>query len=258
MKPLLKVALSALAAPLLGCASPAPNPRPELQAGEQAFRARDYARAVQSTSAVIRTGAGGPELTRALYVRGMALALVGRRAEAYEDLRRAVREGRDPELPWQAHAALGVLYFEDEQWAAAARVFKDALERMPAKPPMDAYLWRLGLCYERLGRWTSALSVFSQIEERFPRGSYADQAARRVRLRANAYAIQCGVFAQRSNAERLAQELRKQGLSVAVRPEPRGDGEYSVVLEGNYGSYEDATRALGCVRGFVPEAVIWP
>jgi tetratricopeptide (TPR) repeat protein len=258
LKPSLALPLFLLLFALPGCEGPAGNVQADLRAGEQAYRARDYGQAIGRTSAVVRAGRAGPELTRALYVRGMALALVGRRAEAYADLQRAVREGQDPELRWQAHGALGVLYFEDEQWGAAARVFQDAIDRMPAAPPLDAYLWRLGLCHERQGRWSTATSTFARLQERFPQGSYAEQAGRRLRLRPTAYSIQCGVFAQRANAERLTNELRQKGLAVAVRPEPRPDGEYSAVLEGSYGTYDEAAQALARVRSVIPEAVLWP
>lgn len=243
---------------LTGCSTLTDGQRMCLADGERALREKQYSRAIERMSTFLEQVRNPPEVARAYYVRGMARALSGQRAWAYADLQRAVTETRDPQVTWQPQAMLGVLCFEDDNWDAAARAFKAAVDKMPASPPQDALLFRLGLCAERMGRWSAATSQYRLILQRFPRGVYAAAAARRTQLGADHFAVQCGVFSRSENANQLVARLRAEGLQVYSRPEPRQDGSSYVVLEGRYASYQDANQALGRVRGYVPDAVLWP
>ncbi len=241
-----------------GCETLSPRQRTLLLEGERAFQAQDYRRSVEQLSAFIEQVPKRPETARAYYVRGMSRAKLGQRAMAYADLEQAARQGPQPELTWQPYAALGVLHFEDENWETAARAFRQAVERMPDVAPKDALLYRIGLCCERSGRWAAALAPYREIVARFPRGAYAEAAQRRLRLQADHFAVQCGVFSRPENAQKLVSDLKREGLQTYVRQEPRADGQYYVVLEGRYSSYSQAVAALARVRGYVEGAVLWP
>ncbi len=243
---------------LAGCTALTDRQRTLLVDGERAYRDKQYETAVQQLSTFLDEVRNRPEVARALYVRGMARALSGKRAWAQADLEKAARETTDPQLLWQPHAALGTLYFEDENWDAAARAFSQAIEHMPAAPPQDALLFRLGLCYERTGRWSAALAPYRRIVAQFPAGVYAEGAERRTLLGADHFAVQCGMFANMGNANDLVAQLRKQNLRTYVQTEPRKGGTYYTVLEGRYSSYREANQGLARVRGYVPQAVLWP
>jgi tetratricopeptide (TPR) repeat protein len=241
-----------------GCNALTDRQRSLLVDGERAYQNKQYDTAVQQLSAFLDEVHDRPEVARALYVRGMARALSGKRAWGQADLERAARESTAPQLLWQPQAALGTLYFEDENWEAAAHAFGQAIDHMPAAPPQDALLFRLGLCYERTGRWSAALGPYRRIVTQFPTGLYAEGAQRRCQLAADHFAVQCGLFASLDHANDLVAQLRKQGLRAYVQPEPRKGNTYYVVLEGRYNSYREANQALARVRGYVPQAVLWP
>jgi len=253
---LLSITLPLLAA--AGCGGVNERQRTWLAEGERAYQDKQPALAVDRLSDFLGAVQDGPESARARYVRGMALAQLGRRAAAYADLQRAVDGSADPEVTWRANAALGVLCFEDENWTAAGRALAAATSEMPAEPPADAFLYRLGLCYERTGRWGDAQTVYRQLVSRFPSGRYAAVASRRVELRADHFAIQCGVFSQAPSADRLVAELRQQGLEAYVRPEVRNGQACRVVCVGRYATYREAIAELARVRGYVSNAVLWP
>ncbi len=246
-------------AALNGCQGLGGEQRSALIEGERAFHSRRYAAADERLSLFLDQCQERPELSRALYVRGMARAMLGQRAQAYADLRRAAQSpSRDQRFDWQPEAMLGILHFEDEQWDDSARRLKLATDRMPSVAPKDALLYRLGLCYERQGHWAAALTPYRQILELFPSGVYSEQATRRLQLRADHYSVQCGVFSSRENAEQVANQLRREGLSPLIRTEQRGQATYHIVGEGRYGAYQDACNALARIRGYVPQAVLWP
>ena len=247
-----------LALTLPGCTPLTEGQRTMLVRGEQAFRNKDYDGAARQLSSFLAEAKDQPEAARARYVRGMAFALTGHRAQAYSDLRQAARTSVDRQLAWQPAVALGILYFEDEDWSAAAQLFAAAATRMPAAPPMDAVLFRTGLCYERMGRWTAALAPYRRIAGQFSNGPYAANAERRLQLRADHFAIQCGVYSRSDNADHMVAKLQQSGLRPHISQEQRGGTLCHVVLEGRYGTYPEAIQALARVRGYVPEAVLWP
>ena len=251
------VALVILAG-LAGCNALTDQQRAMLLEGERAFRDKQYEHAAGQMSDFLSQVNNRPEAARALYTRGMARAMLGQRAWAYADLQRAAQETTDPDLTWQPHAALGILYFEDDNWEAAARALGSAVERMPSMIPKDALLFRLGVCYERTGHWSAASGPFRRIVSEFPQGAYAATAERRLQLNADHFAVQCGVFAHIENANQLVERLRKSGLRPYVRPEERKGSSCYVVLEGRYGSFAEANQSLARVRTHVADAVLWP
>lgn len=243
---------------LVGCQGLNERQKAWLNEGEQAYREKQYKVAVERLSLLIDDLKNSPEAARACYIRGMAYAQSGQRARAYADLDRAAREARDADLAWRAEAALGVLYFEDERWADAARILARATDKMPTAPPLDALLYRLGLCHERTGRWAEAQLAYRRLVDALPDGPYGEPARRRLDLKADHFAIQCDVLSQPQVAQRRVAELKSKGLSAYARPEVRKGKTYHVVLVGQYGRYADAKAALARVRGYVPQAVLWP
>jgi tetratricopeptide (TPR) repeat protein len=254
---LLTISTLGLLAALAACNEPADS-RELLLAGERSYEARKYHDAIEQLTRFVDSSESHDDLPRALYVRGMAHALGGDRDKAYADLIRAVREADGPPIDWHARQVLGVLYFEDQKWRSAAAVLTEAVQRMPGAPPMDALLYRIGLCYERQGLWRAAQTPYRHILRNFPDGAYAAAARRRLELNADHFAVQVGVFSSRENADRLVAELRDQGLETYVRRELRRGESFHVVLHGRYQSYSQAVADLARVRGHVPAAVLWP
>ncbi len=242
-----------------GCAARQPNSRYLLVEAERAFHARDYALAVDRIDSYLRAPSSEVDAARALYVRGMSHALTGRRARAYADLERATRlPSTAQEAVWQPQAVLGVLHFEDGRWRDAARALVAATTNMPNVAPKDALLYRLGLCYERAGRWAAAETPYRQIVRTFPGGRYAALAQRRLEIGADCFAIQCGVFRDERNAAQRMSQLQGQGLNVYVRQELRAGEPVHVVLEGRYDTYEEARLSLARVKGYIAQATLWP
>jgi len=241
-----------------GCESAGPRSLDLLADGEAAYRAGQYDLAISRLSRFVATAGRQPEASRALYVRGMAYARAGRRGLAYADLQRAATEAADPQVAGGAWAVLGVMRFEDEDWAGAVRALQRAVGRLPPDAPEDALRYRLALTLERTGEWGAAQRAFRELLRKSPRGPYAKAAARRLELRPDHFAVQCGVFASARSAEERAAQLRREGVAAEVRREPRGGETRYVVLAGRYDSYAEARRALTEVRARVPDAVLWP
>ena len=247
-----------LVAGLIGCGPRSGQPRVTLADGRVAYEREQYHLAIERLSEFLQQQPERPEAARARYIRGMAQALIGQRVQAYGDLEEAYHLAGDDRTAWSAAAVIGVLHFEDHHWGAAERSFEVAIKRMPTVAPQDALLYRLGLCRERTGQWADAQRAYRAIQERFPHGVYAGQARRRTQMNADHFAVQCGAFTNRKNAESLVTQLRDAKLDAYVHTEQRGREVFQVVLVGHYASYDEAVGALARVRGYLPQAVLWP
>jgi tetratricopeptide (TPR) repeat protein len=251
--------LAGLAGVLVGCeAGGGPSAGGLLLEGEQAYDAQRYTQAIASLTQYIERAEGPRARARALYVRAMSHALLGRRQMAYADLLEASQTLSDRRLIWRVHAVLGILRFEDEQWPMAAREFDKSVAAMPDMPPKDALLYRLGLCYERSGSWTQAQVQYRRILQDFPRGPYVSLARRRAELKADHFAVQCGVFSNVDAARKLTEQLQQANLKAGRRVETRGGQQLHVVVVGHYTSYAEAERMLAQVRTYIPDAQLWP
>ncbi len=233
-----------------------------LDEGNRQYERRDYGRAADALTRFLSEVRERPEVREevadAYYVRGLANAQRGRRQAARADLAHAAGLATD-DTAWRAGVTLGTLHFEDGRWREAIRCYQAALPRMPAAPPKDMVLFRLGLCCEREGQWPQARRYFQEVASAFPGSAMASAARRRVGLGASSYAVQCGAFRTRANAERLRRRLQGEGLDAYVHTETHNRTPLYVVLVGHYATYDQAVGYQRMIRqNYVPDAVVWP
>ncbi len=256
-----------------GCQSLTPQELDWLDGARADFEAKRYERTVEQLALFIDRVENAPELADAYYLRGIASAKLRRRRDAYDDLNAAIRSYPNPEVQWKARVTLGVMLFEDRRWSDASIVLRDALDRMPrrrkANPlgmgetgsrrnPTPYVLYLQGLSLERSGAWSEALVPFERITRDFPNSPQSETARLRLRVRPTHFAVQCGVFGRANNADQRLTELQRAGFRPYLKQEPRGRKLVNVVLVGQYRDYQQALRELARVKGFVPDAVLWP
>jgi tetratricopeptide (TPR) repeat protein len=255
---LCRLGFASLALLSMGCAGQVTHQQLSLlNEGESAYSRRDYALAVDKLTRFLGEVKSAPETARARYVRGLSHAQSGRRADAYRDLLSAVTSEGDQETMWRAQLTLGTMNFEDRNWQRALGHLKAAEYRMPNGPPRDTALWWMGLCYERVGQWPLAREQFEELSRMYASSSYAAPARRRLALNATSFSIQCGAFAAEKNASQLASRITQGGVAARVVRDPASSGRF-LVLAGAYRTYQEAEDQLGRLRGFAPDAVIWP
>jgi tetratricopeptide (TPR) repeat protein len=243
---------------LAGCESGVKTTELKMIDAERAFDKGDYAAAATAIDQYLTSDPSAEDRAAALYLKALVDVRVGRRADAYADARTAASLSKSGDTSWRANFVLGTLHFEDGDWASASRAYEAALRVGPAVSPLDVALFRTGQCLERLGRWSESRVRFAEVARRFPRSNLAEAARRRASLNASQFAIQCGVFSARPNAETYMGTLRQARLQPYVLSERKNGADAYVVLVGRYGRYEEAQRALQDVARVVNQPVIWP
>lgn len=243
---------------LPGCSRLTPEQSQWLHEAQVAYDSKQYSLTVEHTSRFLEQVLDEPETVRALYYKGLAEAYLGQREAACQDLGHAVTLTGYPELRWRAHAALGTLHFEEEDWGAAADQFALAAAGMPKLPPRDVVLYRQGLALERAGRWSDAQAAYEQLFREFPESNIARAAQRRISAHTEHYAVNCGEFAVPMNADNFMFDLQRQGLEPYLYKEPRGNKTVYVVLIGRFQTREAAELAAERLRELTPDASVWP
>jgi tetratricopeptide (TPR) repeat protein len=251
-------ALVLVAIALPGCTSLRPHEVQWFEAGQEAYDKQQYRLAIQKLTPMIDQAAPCPEVATALLLRGYSHVKLGRADAAIADLRLAALQNYDPESTWLAYFALGTIHYEDGRWAAAGDAYLSASDRMPKRPPHDTALYRAGVAYARAGQWSRSRQHLHELVTRYRGSQLAVQAERTLAADMDHFAVQCGAFGLRENADLLANQLRTRGFGVYVRQETRDGKPLFVVLAGPFTDYSAAEAAVGRIRTTVPDATIVP
>jgi tetratricopeptide (TPR) repeat protein len=244
---------------LCGCGGMTAQQQGWLKEGREAYDARYYRQAVERLSLFLQQVDQGPEAAQAYYLRGSARLHMGDFGAGLVDLRNCINLDADTDATWRAYTSVGMLRYEDGAWAEARDALAAAVARMPRNAESrPLVLFRQAACCERTGRWGEARRLFAQIVSEHGDSAAAEGARRRLALGADHFAVQCGVFADPGNADRMMADLRRKGFDTYRREEPRGRSMVHVVLFGRFDNYTEMLRQLGAVRREIPGAVPWP
>jgi tetratricopeptide (TPR) repeat protein len=244
---------------LSGCTSLPEVGRQELIRAHQAYERGDIAAAENGAGKVIEAYPHAREIGEAYYVRGLARARQGRKSEAEADFRQAIKRSQRGELGGRAATSLGMILQERGQYAEAAANYEAAAANLEAGEVQSKAMYNLGVCRQRGGEWSEARRAFESLLRTYPTSPEAEQARRRAAWPHEHFAIQCGVFGNSANAQRMLEQLRRENLQAYT--EAHGGqrwGSASAVRVGRFRDYGAAARALPTVKRVVADAYIVP
>ena len=236
--------------PLVFCAC-APTGTGSLGTAINDYHAGRYEDAYRLASAA-RGGASRMERSEASYVAGLAAARLGRTADARRLLTQAATSSDDT-ISGKANVSLGTVLLEDNEPLSAARAFDRASHQLfGAESSRARYL--AGIAYRDAGHALEARRRFNDAAL-----SGSDELAPQAMSAINAtgFAVQAGVYGDRSNAERCARECSEQavraGLGTArIIPIQRQGRTFYAVQVGSFATRVDAEaarRRLGEISG---------
>jgi tetratricopeptide (TPR) repeat protein len=245
--PLVVGALVSLTAGCTGRTELTPAARKQLDAARRAYdRGRDR-EVVERIDAFLRDHGRSAAADQAYYYRGRARCRLGQADTARHDLRQAIARTEDENLRGSAMIVLGDIAFDASATPEAVQWYRQALEHLaPGAKPGDYALFRLGCSLQRQGQWADADRQFDRLDHLFGGGRLAALAARKVR--ATAWTVQAGAYAERSNAAAAAAALRRDDLPAVVRPVSRGGRPLFAVQAGRFDTYDAAAETLRAVQ----------
>ena len=134
------------------------------------FELGGIAEALGQTEKAIRYYAGIPSDAPLAHIaalqRGLALSDIGRNEQAKAQLRALIEQNPDD---FRGYLALGGVHSSLREFAEAAEIYERAIARLTLDAPRFWQLhYRLGIAYERAGRWPEAERLFRYTLELVP------------------------------------------------------------------------------------------
>ena len=230
----------------------------QIRQAHQAYEHRQYAQSERMLGSVIAEHAGKPDVAEAHYVRGLCRLNQDHQQAARSDFEAGLAVADRAELRALLHAQLGNLDYEAGDYAQAAAHYRAAKDDLPERSPFDRVLLRYAESLRRQGDFREAKRVWAELLLKFPQGSSARLARRKLADGDDHYSIQCGVYSKPAYAQKAAEDLRSKGIPARAWKEQRNGTTRHVVRTGQYRTYAEAQQALQEVRRHVPDAFIVP
>ncbi len=243
---------------IAGCIGLPPDAREQLLDATREYDQGHHRSAERKLSTLILAHGDKSEIAEAYYVRGLCNLRLRCRDAARNDFSRALEGSTRGDLKARAHACLGSLACDDEDYLGAIGHYEVAVEGLPNEPPLDEIFYRLGVALQRVGRWRDAREVLPKVWWSFPGSSVEAAARRRFNWPFEYFVIQCGAFERVGGAENLIRRLSQHGLKARRRCDFRQDNVVYVVQVGQYRDYASARGDLQRVRDVTADAFIMP
>ncbi|MDP9172264.1 MAG: SPOR domain-containing protein [Planctomycetota bacterium] len=241
-----------------GCATEA---RPaQLDAGEKALAAQQYDVALRNADSVLSMDAPASQ-AEARYLRGLVIEdrPKANPMSAQHDLDAARGEyslalSQTPTMPVEAriHAQLGNVAYFSEDYSTALREWTLADAQLDMPMWKAWILYRMGICQQRLGRFTDADQTFSRVQQLYPNTEPATRA--HSREGAHGFYVQLGAFAQAADAQRAAAAI----LALGSVPMKTMQGNLTIIQTKGMPTFSQASALRARLVGSYPDAKIMP
>jgi len=248
---------------LPGCVAH-PGVTRKLDDGFSQLKDKNFNQAVTSADEILNTKPRPPvaTLAQAHYLKGRAFEEREKPNESQgaSDLQRAREEyirGLELNPPQPVLANLrsqvaNVAYFQ-EDYATALSQWGMSLAHLTDDRSRAWALYRMGLCQQRQGQWTTADDTFASVQKSYPGSIPADRA--KARAGARAFFVQIGVFNNPAGADRAMTDARKQGVVPTKTVDPKGA---QIIRVGPYPAYPTAKATRARLLIAFPDAAIVP
>ena len=253
------LALSAVALTFFsGCTTLPADAVQRIERARKHYQANQYTDAERLVNLVID---GYPEtkgVGAAYYLRGMCNYRKKRDPQARSDFHKALQTSSDPEVMARAHAQLGHIAFQADDYRRAIAHYVEVVKTGGEVSFMDQVYYRYGDSLQKAGQWQAARKIFPKVWTLFPDSEFAPFARRKFAWVRNSFAIQCAAFNRSDLAHDFANDLRRKGLDASTDVNLRGERAKHVVHVGRYSSFRDARDDLARVRQVAADAFIVP
>lgn len=258
----------ALAAVFGGCQknSPPPNQAMEgtaqLAQGYEALEARQYDAAIAQADAYLQKVPAGIGSADAMYLKGRAIEQrpAADITESQANLKSAGNLyqqalGLKPAPRTEAYirASLANVKFFQDDYNDALSQWSTAYEKITEPDVQAVVLYRIGICQQRLGRFTDADRTFAAVQQRYPKSSVA--AAAKAHAGARQFWVQLATFKSTSGADKAVAELLKQGVTVQRSSDSQGR---TVLRVGPLTTYDQARATKAKFTSTYADAMIVP
>lgn len=244
-----------------GCADDS-RAKAELREGYSSLEARQYDQAQSQAEAFLQHTPQGPGSAEALYLKGRALEqksaanINQARADlqaAREAYLQALAHSPSPRLTAYIHTSLANVAYFQEDYPSAITEWSNAYDKLENSEVKAWVLYRLGLCYQRMGQFAQADENFVRVQQDFSGSVPAQRAKEHQGIRG--FSVQLATFATIQPADAAIATLRREGVLANRQTDASG---HSVVMVGPMPSYAQAQALKARYSARYPAAVVIP
>lgn len=249
--PLSLAVLSLVPFLLLGCTPPEP---PYINQSVSAIDSNHPQDAIASAQAYLDAHPNGPDAAEAWYLIGRAYELqTGKQEQARQAYYHALSLHPTAEQTAYIQAGLANVAFFQSDYAAALDQWSAAYAGLSEHTTRAWTLYRIGLCQQRLGRFSQADRTFAFVQQQYAGTPAAQRAAEKTGYRE--FYVQVGVYENPTNAWSNLAALRQLGIPARIFRNPQGR---HVLCAGPATTYVQASSLRLRVLKKYPGAMIVP
>jgi tetratricopeptide (TPR) repeat protein len=161
-------------------------------------------------------------------------------------------ENPDPALQARLRAQIGNVAYFQEDYPVALQQWTFAYQQLDNPNWKQWILYRIGICQQRLGRFTDADRTFAAVEAEYPGTEVAHRA--QLRQGVHGFYVQVGAFADAGDAQKAAEVIGSLG-SIPEEVDQQG---LKVVRTAGVPSYAQAAQLKNRLVGEYPDARVMP
>jgi tetratricopeptide (TPR) repeat protein len=230
---------------------------------EEAYLKGDFNAAIAYYEQALEDYLPPDQVAEGYYRIGLAMLKLGRSADALDKLKFALMKVRDNILRLRIYEALAYGYNMQGRYPDALARLEAIQAAVPAQRRAAVFphelLYQLGVTYIKCLNWTKGRQILGTLLERYSQTDRAQAARIILSLPSDAFYPKFGTFRQRSNALRLAGELRGRGVSVSLHEVQGADSRPLYLLLGSgYAVRSEAQREVRRLRSIGIRAIVVP
>ncbi|MBI2870821.1 MAG: SPOR domain-containing protein [Candidatus Omnitrophica bacterium] len=214
----------------------------------QAYLAGDFKRVVEEANLYLERDARDRRADEVLHLRALARLSNGETRLAREDLLHLKdfypKSGRRD----QVYLDLGQCYALEGENGQAINIWKQGLLEHPSTPYRVLYLDRLARAHATRGEFSEARRYFEEVTRVNPQSAEALKARKLLQENELYFTVQVGSFSQANNANKLIEELRALGVDPELSTVARGSRTLYRVRVGRFDARTDAERLASRLR----------
>ncbi len=225
---------------------------------EAAVMDKDYAKARDLASEIIKDSNNAADRTQAQYYYGLAQLRLGQYTDARDSFQKVMEDKPAQDLYDKAGLSLTEGYYVEGRYSDALEAANHLLRKSPHSSFLSLIYFKIAGADLKLMRWEDANQFLNKIVDEFPQSPEAP-VAKQLLEEKQYFAVQVGSFLDKGRALTLIDELKGNGQYAYVVETTTANGEkFYRVRVGQMSSLKDAQELKNRLSKMGYPTLIYP
>jgi tetratricopeptide (TPR) repeat protein len=208
---------------------------------EELFLRENYTAVIVKARELFNQNLSSAEKRRLSFLCGMAYLKLANTEKARELFGQAITSRADT-LTISSKIGIADTFLLDNDFHEAIRRYKTILSDYGHRANESNIYFKLARSYQRIGAWDESKEYFRKVEKLYPLSFESRMAREELERNLFYFTVQAGSFADKNNALKLHDRLKREGYPVFIDQSQIGPHQYYRVRVGKFDKREQATR----------------